>query len=702
MAAKKHKKTPPKGRQKNLKPNKQKTSQTNKGPKKSSNKTTESSVYIYVAAFLLALTTYYTYYGALDNDFVDWDDFAYVINNDLVRPTADIIQTPAQGPSAYSKGYGTIFKSIVSLNYHPLTILSMRWNNNVCPECINGISARPFIFWNIILHILNALLVLFFVFGLTKKNLWAAVIVATVFALHPMHVESVAWVSERKDVLYVFFFMSGLLSYTKYLQQPSSKWWLITLLFFVLSCLSKAMAVVFAPVLLLLYFWYDPAEKAIDALKNTLQPKKTLHLLPFFVLALFFGIIATNVQSGGDFNGILLKTSDSVAINKFDTFSIMQRFQFACYGFIDYMIQFFAPINLCTFYPYPDQVTYDNSNWFKWVPVLVLLIFALTIYSLKFTKSIAFGLAFYLITILLVLQFLSVGVVLKADRYTYLPYLGFAFIGVRLIQEFCPAKGQKIVYGLSLVACTLFIPKTIEQIETWQNSDSLWTNVIDLHTIDGKVLQQNMEQPLSIRGNYYGKMSEKAANPTEAMQYINKAFEDFKKAAQLGSKRAEVYEGMGNTYGRRGYQMQIEGNAEAAMEQFEQAIRNYNLALEYKTNGGSIYFNRAITYSILGQHQNAIEDYTKSIQLQPQQVQKASINRGIAYLKTKQFDLAIQDFNTGLQYNPNDINALLNRGIAWSNLGRKEKALLDIQSVLKMAPSNAEANRLMQQLSNTN
>ncbi len=703
MAAKKKKKTPQKIKQNNSKAAKiQKRQIATKHATKQPKNAKKPTFYLFIAALALVLVTFYTYSGALDNDFVDWDDYAYVINNELVRPSADIGQAPQNTPSDYKKGYSDVFKTIVSLNYHPLTILSMRWNNNVCTDCINGISARPFILWNILLHIFNAVLVLFFVFWLSKQNLWAATVVAAVFALHPMHVESVAWVSERKDVLYVFFFMLGLLSYAKYLDKPSYKWLFTALVLFILACLSKAMAVVFAPVLLLLHFWNDASDNHFQALKSTLNPKKIRHLLPFFAVALLFGIIATKVQSGGDFYGLLLKTSDSVAINKFDTFSLLQRFQFACYGFIEYIFKFFNPSELCTFYPYPDQPSYENSRWFQWVPVLAVLLIAAAIYSLKFTKSIAFGLAFYLITVILVLQFLSVGVVLMADRYTYLPYIGIALIAVCLIQEFCPHKKQPLLYGLALIGCAIQVPYTIAQIETWRNSDTLWTNVIDLHTINGNVLQQNMEQPLSIRGNYYGKMSEKTANQTESMQYINKAFEDFENAARLGSKRAEVYEGMGNTYGRRGYQMQLEGKAELAKQQFEKALKNYNLALEYKANKGSTYFNRAITYSILGLHLNAIEDYTLSIQFQPQQIQKATVNRGISYLKTKQFEAAVQDFNTALQYNPKDVNALNNRAIARSNLGQKEQALNDLKAVLSLNPSNAEANRLLQQIQRIN
>ena len=187
-----------------------------------------------IALVAIIVLTAIAYQPALDNDFVDWDDTTYVINNDLVRQKNTTTST------------ADVFKTPVSLNYHPLTILTMRWNNNKCLDCKHGISARPFILWNIILHIVNALLVFVLTYFISKKNWFVAGFSAAVFALHPMHVESVAWVSERKDVLYVMFFLMGLLTYYRYLNQlfdeakkPDFKWLGATFVFFLLACLSK-------------------------------------------------------------------------------------------------------------------------------------------------------------------------------------------------------------------------------------------------------------------------------------------------------------------------------------------------------------------------------------------------------------------------------------------------------------------------------
>ena len=262
-------------------------------------KTSDSNkLYLWAACLLLGVLTYVVYQGAFDNQFVDWDDYAYVIENNLVRADSDIAdfaalksQNKAINPTVghYNTTINDVFSRVVSLNYHPLTVLTMRWNNNACPDCREGISAAPFIWWNVVLHILNSILVLLLIYWMSKKNLFASIVVAAIFALHPMHVESVAWVSERKDVLYTFFFLGGLLAYTKYLDEAGRKWLMLAFGLFILSCLSKAMAVVFPLVMLLLYFWNDQSETNILSLKNTLI--SIPHTLPFFAVSLGFGLL---------------------------------------------------------------------------------------------------------------------------------------------------------------------------------------------------------------------------------------------------------------------------------------------------------------------------------------------------------------------------------------------------------------------------
>jgi Tfp pilus assembly protein PilF len=670
-SSKKNKKNKPSASQKKTS---KKVKQQEVSPKK---KSSESPISLLLAALILAILTSYTYKGALDNELVDWDDYTYVTENNLVRSGTDIAsfmrlkgskQSFSPTLSAHTTTINDVFRTAVALNYHPLTVLTMRWNNNACPTCPEGISARPFIFWNIFLHVLNSLLVLLLIYYLSKKNLLISVFVATVFAFHPMHVESVAWVSERKDVLYSFFFLSGLLSYWNYLQTTAKKWLYAAFVLFLLSCLSKAMAVVFPLAMLLLYFWNSKSEKPVDALKESLKPAAWMPTLPFFACSILFGAIAISVQGGGDFGGLLKKGTSAIAMNSFTDFDLLERLQFTAYGFIEYILHFFVPTNLSAYYPYPDQQTFDDSLFFKMAPIFMLLIIGGALVSLKFTKSIAMGIGFYLITIILVLQFISVGSVIMADRYSYLPYIGLAFMLAMLVHEFAP---QKIKFGLltaMTIASLLFIPMTIKQIELWQNSETLWTNVIELNTSEDQLVRPTMARPLGIRGNYYGKQAEKAKTPKERQNYLDKAFKDFLNAAKLGSRSASVYEGIGSTYGIRGNmkqeqarQLQQQNKAQEAQTLLQQAnedlklaIKNYSKAIEFEPTRGTVYFNRGVTYSILRVHEKAIQDYTKTLQYAPEQAAITYMNRGISYAALRQNQAAIADFQQVLKYNPKD------------------------------------------------
>jgi hypothetical protein len=397
-----------------------------------------------LSGLLIIILVLATYQGALKNGFVDWDDNEYVVNNNMIRN---------QGETQFKD----ILSTVVSLNYHPLTMLSMRLNNNTCQSCPNGISAKPFIRGNITLHLFNSILVFLLIFLLSDRNVLIAFLVAAVFGVHPMHVESVAWVSERKDVLYGFFFLSGLLAYVKYLTEHKGRylWLIFSFVLFILSCLSKATAVVFPVVLLLLNFWFQDKNKeqsVKSALLGIVNPKKLLLLLPFFAVSVFFGLMATQIQSGKNFMGMLkfLKEHNDV-INVVGPVSTLQHIQVGSYGFLTYIVKFFLPVNLSPFYPYPTLQEFNHGSFSitMWIAFVALLFtIFLVIRSLRKSKLYFFGIGFYFITIALVLQFISVGTAVIAERYSYLPYIGLAFLPATIIMN-KPVKIRRVLLIIS-------------------------------------------------------------------------------------------------------------------------------------------------------------------------------------------------------------------------------------------------------------
>jgi tetratricopeptide (TPR) repeat protein len=603
---------------------------------------------------LLAILVLITYRKAFNNEFVDWDDYTYVVENDLVRNPGETTLKD-------------VFSRPVSLNYHPLTILSLRLNNNNCNKCAEGISAAPFIKWNVIIHLLNTLLVFLLIYLLSKRNIFVAFIVAALFGVHPMHVESVAWISERKDLLYTFFFLSGLITYLQYLditENNKKKYLLLTATFllFILSCLSKAMAVAFPLVLILIRFWTcEPVgnNPLKDSIKETLSLKNLVPLIPFLVISMFFGFLA-------------------ISINKFNTFSFGHRIQTASYGFIMYIVKFFIPANQAAIYPYPTQAEYDSGTFgtlLKLAPFLFVILSGLVLYSLKRTKLFVFGIGFYFVTVMMVLQFVSVGVAIMADRYTYLSYVGLAFIPAMLIGQHL-SKKRIPLYILSGCFIILMMILSQRQTEVWSNSETLWTRVIELYP--------TQETPRSIRGLYYSKRSKMAANIKEKELLEEKAMKDFKVAISGGTKRADVFEGAGCIYGNRG--------------ELTSALLNLDEAIKLKPDKGSAYYNRGLVYSMLRRNEEAIRDYNVALVYQPENALAIINNRSNLFLITGKFKEAIIDFDFLISLKGNNFVYFYNRAFAKQQTNDLSGAREDYLQALRLKPDDEMSKLQLQKL----
>ena len=603
---------------------------------------------------LLLILVLVTYQGAFDNSFVDWDDYTYVVENDLVRNTKETTLKD-------------VFSELVSLNYHPLTILSLRLNNNTCKTCMDGISPAPFIRWNIIIHMLNTLLVFWFIYLLSKKKILAAFLVAAIFGVHPMHVESVAWISERKDVLYTFFFLSGLITYLKFESVSNSDkrkyvWLLATFLLFVLSCLSKAMAVVFPMVLILIKFWiYQPAgsNPVKESVREALSFKNLVPLIPFFLFSLFWGIMA-------------------ISINNLNTFTFWHRIQFASYGLIMYIVKFFVPVNLAAIYPYPTLSEYESSTFgtiLMLAPFAFLLITGLVIFSLKRSKLIFFGIGFFLITVIMVSQFISVGVAIMADRYSYLCYIGLAFIPAMMIGDKV-TKNRIPLYITTGFFVLFMMVLARKQIEVWSNSDTLWTREIELYP--------KQEGPRSIRGLYYSKIAKLTDDPDKKVLYEKKAFEDFKFAIKAGSKRADVFEGVGCLYGKYG--------------DYTNALDFLTKAINLKPEKGSSYFNRGLTFSMLNKYDEAISDYNMAMKYSPENAVEILTNRSNMLLETGRFSEAVADFDYLISVDQRNFLFYYNRAFAKQQTNDIPGAISDYQRALQLQPDDQMTGMQLQKL----
>lgn len=376
------------------------------------------------------LLTLIGWWSCLKLDFVNWDDVSYLTAN------ADV----------QNFRWKNLLTEFYAGNYHPLTMISLALEHSVA-----GLNPLSYHRTNVFLHALNSVLVFLLILKISRQNL-LAIGTALFFSLHPLHVESVAWVAERKDLLYTFFWMLSALSWFNFIQKKSLSWAAISLSFFILSCLSKAMAVTLVPFLFLMEYM----------LKEKWEIRKQVYKIPFVLIALMTGLYAVYAQ------GEAVKMSLDI--------SFADRLVLVNYGFWFYILRTFIPGPLSAFYPYPDSV----PVWMYILPLCTLVAAGLLWKFRNKDRYITGGMLAYVVILLPVSQILPVGQALTADRYSYLSSLGlYLAILALLIQgmEKLPSAKKIYPYIIALVCCILFF-LTRERIRVWQNSLTLYEDVL--------------------------------------------------------------------------------------------------------------------------------------------------------------------------------------------------------------------------------
>jgi hypothetical protein len=378
-----------------------------------------------LALLIILVLTCIVYIPVLSAGFVNWDDPDYVTDNPIIKDFSNLemmFTRPVQG------------------NYHPLTMLTLALNYS-----LSGFEPWSYHVFNLIFHLVNCFLVFRLAMVLSGNNLIIAFTTSLLFGIHPMHVESVAWVSERKDVLYSLFFLAGLISYTKYVDTDSRKNYVLTIIFLILSLLSKPAAVIFPVVLF-----------CIDLLrKRSFDIRLLTEKIPFFLLSLIMAYITYTAQQ------------EKGATAGADIFGLGTRILMGFYGIMMYFIKMVLPIDLSPFYPFAP-VNKDLPATYYIAPLFSLALFVLIFYSLKRNRVVAFGILFYLANLLLVLQFIPIGSAIIADRYTYLPYIGFFYIAGWFVDRYLHGNFLRSLYLIIPVALILGI-LTFKQSGIWSS-----------------------------------------------------------------------------------------------------------------------------------------------------------------------------------------------------------------------------------------
>jgi|ERR1044071_187554 tetratricopeptide (TPR) repeat protein len=696
---------------------------------------------------LLALATTSIYLPIARHDFVGYDDPDYVTNNPHVLTglkSDNIIW-------AFATSHGA--------NWHPMT-----WISHMLDCQLFGPKPGPQHLVGLVFHVANTILLLLVLRGLTGA-VWRSAFVAALFALHPLHVESVAWIAERKDLLSAFFFLLTVWSYSKYVECRlasvegdrktflARRYYPLTLLFFALGLMSKAMVVTLPFVLLLLDFW------PLGRMKWSFQPSPPkeargmeraegirgwngtgriiLEKVPFFILSLLSCWITFLAQHQGGAVQTSLSLNDRVAN--------------ALVSYVRYLGKTVWPDNLAVLYPHP-------GHWPIWKIVLsaafLLFIMCVVVVLRKEKPWLLTGWLWFVGMLVPVIGLIQVGVQSIADRYTYLPSIGLFIIVVwsacdllamgtaRLSRaRRATAESQRgalktdAPYPAAALICAVLVTCAIvasHQLRYWQNSETLFSHATRV-TYNNYVAYNNLGFTFMTQG----KTSQAIENYRKALE-INPSYEDalrnmgfalassgksgeaipyYEAALRVGPQRFEVHYALGNLLAETGrldeamdhYRLLLSkepdhvdarnnlGIALAMRGRLDDAIAQFREALRYK-NDPNTHNNLGNVF--LQQHKpnEAIKEYQESLRLNPNDPQ-THYNLGIALTQLGLNAGALSQFQESLRLNPDQPEAHLNAGMILAKQGRKDEAAASFKEALRLKPDYTEAKEQLNALS---
>jgi tetratricopeptide (TPR) repeat protein/uncharacterized membrane protein len=496
-----------------------------------------------------------------------------------------------------------------------------------------------------------------------------AAITALFFGIHPMQVESVAWASGGSNLFCAAFFLGSLVSYLYYLRKNLKRYLFISLLFFILSLITKAVTVVLPVVLLLIDYYKD----------RKITIKVLLEKSPFLMLSFGAGILS------------LLLKYQVFSIADVSVFSFPQRIIFAPYGFITYLFKLFFPFNLSAYYPYPVKSSVNIPIQYYACILLFFGLVAYVIHSLRFSKKIFLGMGFFAVTIFIVLQLLPVGNAFMADRYIYIPSIGIFYLSGEGF-NFLWNKKPKLAAILLLSVFTIFFSvKTYARCGVWENDMTLWNSVISQY--------ETIPIAYYNRGNLFmnEKRNDEAINdfskaielkPDYAMAYNNRgtiflnenrkdeALNDFNKSIELEPGYANVYYNRGNLFLNE--------------KRNEEAMNDFNKAIELDPGFVEPYIMRGTLFKYQKRNDDALSDFNKAIELKPGYA-IAYYNRGVLLMNGNRIEEAMNDFNKAIELKPDYVKAYYNLGILLSNKKRYEEAISNFTNAITLKTDHAEA-----------
>ena len=594
---------------------------------------------VWVCALLLALEMI-VYAPVWQHEFTDYDDPAYVSGN------------PDVAAGLTWRGVGWALTTGHASNWHPLT-----WLSHMLDVELFGMKPGPHHLSSVLVHMVNTLL-LFGVLQRMTGQVGRSAVVAGLFGVHPLHVESVAWVAERKDVLSTLFWLLTLWGYVEYVRRPGWRRYVVVMGLFGLGLMAKPMLVTLPFVLLLLDVWplgrlavAAGARSGETWIDRRAAWGLVVEKLPLFGLTVVSSVVTFAVQQHGG------------AVSRVELFPFGQRVANAMVAYVAYLGKMLWPTGLAVFYPYPHGL----PLWQVVGSALVLLaVTAVAIGLVRRAPYVAVGWCWYVGTLVPVIGLVQVGSQSMADRYTYVPLIGVFIVlawGVPALVGSWPQR--RVVLGLAagagLVASVVIAS---HQVQYWKNREALWTRAVEV-TIDN----WNAHDHLGLVRAAQGRVDEAIAHYRAALRI------------------RPDYEGAHVNL----------GNLQAARGRMDDAIAHYGEALRIKPDLEIAHNNLGVVLARLGRADDAIAHYTEALRVRPAFVD-AHRNKGIALVGQGRLDEASREFLEVLRIAPGDADAHYRVGLVFAAQGRVEPAARHLEAALRIDPNLQQARRALADL----
>ncbi len=582
-----------------------------------------------VIYIILAVSTVCAYAQVRGFDFVNYDDPPHVSLNSHVRAGLS------------PKGLEWALTSVEFGNWFPVTRLSYLIDREWF-----GLDPGAAHLVNLFFHAGNALLLLGLIQILTGSR-WRPALVAGLFALHPLRVEPVAWISARKDVLSGFFWFAALLAYTRYVRRPSLGRYLPVAGAFCLGLMSKPIVVTLPVVLLAIDFWpLRRVEWNVKSVRVVVREK-----VPLFALSAASCLVTYLAQSRGG------------AIASWEALPFAQRLANAAVSYATYITQTFWPTGLAVFYPMaPVPWTYVCASL-----MILLAVTALAVRWAAVRPWFAMGWFWYLITLLPAAGLIQVGAAAHADRYTYLPSVGIGIIVAWACAEIAERRprARPIVAGLAAAGCAACLVLTVRQTQYWANSVTLFQRATQV-TAGNWVAYNNLGAALRTQGE------------------TDEGIANFRQALAFRPGFVDALVNLCEAYNSQGH------FGEGALSCREALAINPESPEAHGDLGGAL--------GAMGQTADAIPHFLEALRLRPDDP-KAYNNLGIALATQGRLGEAIDDFQTAVRLDPGYANAEFNLGAALANSGRLQDAVTHLSTALRIHPDDQRARQTLTSVS---